>query len=93
MTAARCMQAGGWSVTSATLARRSSAPAALARLLSGTRLATGESADDMIATYTSGGAAVRLRRRPRGGEWTLRVADEAAQDVGKLNRWKPTAET
>lgn len=55
---------------------------------------TGENADNIIATYTSDDEPLsQFVGDPAGGEWTLTVTDEAAADVGKLNRWKLTAET
>jgi M6 family metalloprotease-like protein len=63
---------------------------------SGTRVVlhngTGESADNIVRTYTSATTPTlnNLAGQPIRGNWTLRVADRAAQDVGKLNSWKIT---
>lgn len=49
----------------------------------------GESADNIITTYTPTmkPALQTLRGEPIMGTWKLKVADMAAIDVGKLNRW------
>jgi M6 family metalloprotease-like protein len=50
---------------------------------------TGGSRDDLVSTYdstTTPGLGV-LTGTPLGGEWTLRVRDTAARDVGRLERW------
>jgi len=45
--------------------------------------------DNLIATFTSAAAGVLapLIGIEVHGDWTLQVADKAARDVGKLNRW------
>ena len=43
---------------------------------------TGGSADDLKQTFTVTGFTGELK-----GDWTLKVEDTAAQDVGKLNSW------
>ncbi len=50
---------------------------------------TGGNADDIVATYTPATtpALAQLAGQPLAGKWTLKVADLAAEDVGKLNRW------
>jgi len=50
---------------------------------------SGGSADNIIATYTSGTTAglQALRGESVQGNWRLRVADLEGLDVGKLNRW------
>lgn len=49
----------------------------------------GGSADNLLATYSSTNLAALagLRGEPFAGAWRLLVADHAAVDVGKLNRW------
>jgi M6 family metalloprotease-like protein len=50
----------------------------------------GGSADNISATYTAAttSALAALAGQPLAGTWRLRVADRAAQDLGKLNRWR-----
>jgi len=50
---------------------------------------SGGSADNLIRSYDSvaSPALAALIGEPTQGNWTLRVRDLAAQDVGKLNRW------
>jgi subtilisin-like proprotein convertase family protein/subtilisin family serine protease len=50
---------------------------------------TGQSADNIIQTYTPATTPPlqTLRNQPLQGAWRLKVADVAAADVGKLNRW------
>lgn len=50
---------------------------------------SGGSADNLIRSYdsVSSPALAALVGQPVQGNWTLRVHDLAAQDVGKLNRW------
>lgn len=52
----------------------------------------GGNADNLVATYTAAGvpALAALAGQALGGTWTLRVADLAGQDVGKLVRWALT---
>jgi subtilisin-like proprotein convertase family protein len=49
----------------------------------------GGNADDIVATYTPATtpALAQLAGQPLAGKWSLKVADLAAEDVGKLNRW------
>jgi hypothetical protein len=44
-----------------------------------------DSADNVQATYT-----VNASSETANGTWKLRIQDQAAQDVGKLNSWKVT---
>ncbi|MFY9511512.1 MAG: M6 family metalloprotease domain-containing protein, partial [Rubrivivax sp.] len=50
----------------------------------------GGSADNLAKTYTEATtpALAALAGQPLAGTWQLQVADRAAQDVGKLNRWR-----
>lgn len=50
---------------------------------------TGGNSDDIVATYTPATTPdlAQLAGQPLAGNWTLKVADLAAEDVGKLNRW------
>lgn len=50
---------------------------------------TGDSADNIIQTYTPATKPQlqTLRGQPAQGAWRLRVVDLEAADVGKLNRW------
>lgn len=51
---------------------------------------SGGSADNLVKTYTGATtpALAGLAGQPLAGTWRLRVADRAAADVGKLNRWR-----
>jgi subtilisin-like proprotein convertase family protein len=51
---------------------------------------SGGDQDNIIKTYTPATtpALATLRGIAAQGAWRLRVADVAASDVGKLNRWK-----
>ncbi|MBA3503689.1 MAG: proprotein convertase P-domain-containing protein, partial [Deltaproteobacteria bacterium] len=46
--------------------------------------AVGGSADDIKKTFTVTG----LGGQALSGAWTLKIVDDAAQDVGNLNSWK-----
>lgn len=50
---------------------------------------TGGTAENLVASYSAAGvpALAALAGQPMAGAWTLRIADLAGQDVGKLNRW------
>jgi subtilisin-like proprotein convertase family protein len=51
---------------------------------------TGGSADNLAQIYTTAttpGLAV-FTGKPMSGQWQLNVSDRAAQDVGKLNKWR-----
>jgi subtilisin-like proprotein convertase family protein len=50
---------------------------------------TGGNTDDIVTRYTPATtpALAQLAGQPLAGNWTLKVADVAADDVGKLNRW------
>jgi subtilisin-like proprotein convertase family protein len=50
---------------------------------------TGETADDLIATYHSETTSTltTLLGGPSQGDWTLEVKDLAGRDVGRLNEW------
>ena len=50
---------------------------------------SGGSEDNLIRSYdsVSSPALAALIGEPTHGNWTLRIRDLAAQDVGKLNRW------
>jgi subtilisin-like proprotein convertase family protein len=56
------------------------------------RLRSGGSADNIIESYTPattpGLATLIAAGEPLSGSWKLKVSDQAARDVGKLNRWK-----
>ena len=56
---------------------------------------SGGSQDNIIKTYTPATtpALASLRGLAAQGAWRLRVADVAASDTGKLNRWKLQIET
>ena len=54
---------------------------------------TGGSSDNLIGSYDSDGVLAPFVGKAAGGTWVLRVADHAAQDIGKLNRWKLVAMT
>jgi subtilisin-like proprotein convertase family protein len=49
----------------------------------------GGAADNIITEYTHATTPglQNLREEPIAGEWRLQVTDQAAADVGKLNRW------
>jgi subtilisin-like proprotein convertase family protein len=50
----------------------------------------GEDADDLVRTYASEdvpGLAALVGKEARG-DWTLRVADLAADDTGTLKKWR-----
>jgi subtilisin-like proprotein convertase family protein/subtilisin family serine protease len=49
----------------------------------------GGSTDNLRATYRSSAvtALAAMHGEPASGDWSLRVVDVAAQDIGKLNRW------
>lgn len=56
------------------------------------RLRSGGSADNVIESYTPattpGLATLIAAGEAISGAWKLKVSDQAARDVGKLNRWK-----
>ncbi|MBI3155247.1 MAG: proprotein convertase P-domain-containing protein, partial [Burkholderiales bacterium] len=56
---------------------------------------TGRDADHLIGTWTSTQhpALAGLAGDPAGGDWSLRVVDLEARDIGKLNRWRLRIET
>ena len=56
---------------------------------------TGRDADNLIGTWTSTqhAALAGLAGDPAGGDWSLRVVDLEARDIGKLNRWRLRIET
>ena len=54
---------------------------------------SGGGADNLIRSYDSdGGPLSGFIGLPVAGTWTLRVADHAGQDIGKLNRWSVSAD-
>jgi subtilisin-like proprotein convertase family protein len=56
------------------------------------RLRSGGSADNIIESYTPamtpGLATLIAAGEPISGSWRLKISDQAARDIGKLNRWK-----
>ncbi len=65
------------------------APSGLASVL---HSQAGGSSDNLITTYTPAttSALQTFKGESLQGDWTLRVTDLAAQDIGKLNNWKLT---
>ena len=56
------------------------------------RLRSGGSADNIIESYTPattpGLSTLIAAGESIGGPWKLKISDQAARNVGKLNRWK-----
>jgi M6 family metalloprotease-like protein len=50
----------------------------------------GGSADNLVRTFTAANTPglVTFAGQPVNGTWRLRVADQASQDIGKLNNWR-----